>query len=308
MTNSDLSIVIPVLKLEGNPYLNGLLKALDEQTFPPKEVHLVIGDRRQGRAINFGVAQSHAKWVGTLDDDSFIEDADLLKKLVDALDNNPEFGLVGAACEIPDWATSFQKKAMLEIPRRYFRLQNEHVESDMVQHPCLVMSKELFEQIGGEDEELIRGLDPVLRKKVRDAGQKVVIVADTAVAHLLPADWKALCIMYFRNGVGSAYAQRHFPERVLELSDGNDKGSFVEVRSLPYRILRRFGCLLGRIFKGQWIVVSTDLAYGCGVMWERLRPSSISLAPHVEKVHSESVSGHPYGLTLHRVQLAEPKS
>lgn len=297
------SLVIPVLKMENHPFLNDLLGALEEQHLPPKEVHLVIGDCRQGRAINYGVSKSSSEWVGTLDDDSFIKDRALFLKLTQALRDREDYGLVGAACEIPDWATPFQKRAMEEIPRRSFPLQEKDVESDMVQHPCLLMSKALFEDIGGEDEELIRGLDPVLRKKVRDVGKKVVIVADTTVAHLLPSSFLKLCRMYFRNGRGSAYAQKHFPERVLELSDGFDGGVFVEFRPFWYRCLRRCFKLCSGLLRGRWLLFSTDVCYGCGVIWERVRGASPQAAPEVDSVSHECRSRDGYELHLHKVQL-----
>lgn len=297
------SLVIPVLKLENHPYLDDLLQALAEQDFPPKEVHLVIGDCRQGRAINYGVSKSRSEWVGTLDDDSFIEDRTLFSKLTQALVDQESYGLVGAACAIPEWATPLQKRAMKEIPRRSFPVQARDVESDMVQHPCLLMSKALFDSIGGEDEELVRGLDPVLRKKVRDAGRKVVIVADTTVAHLLPSSFRKLCRMYFRNGRGSAYAQKYFPERVLELSDGFDRGVFVEFRPLWYRCLRRSFKLLSGLVCGRWLLFSTDVCYGCGVIWERIKGASPQAIPKVNSVSHECVVRGGYELHFHRVQL-----
>jgi glycosyltransferase involved in cell wall biosynthesis len=305
---TDLSLIIPVLRWEGNPYLEGLLKALGEQTLQPLEVHLVVGDRRQGRAINYGASQCKGTWLGTLDDDSFIEDPKLLEKIVEALTQDDSIGLAGAACEIPPWASAFQKRAMREIPRRFFPVQSETVESDMVQHPCLVMSRELFQHIGGEDEELIRGLDPVLRKKVRDAHKKVVIVKNTAVFHLLPARFFELLKMYYRNGRGSGYAQRHFPERVLELSDGYDAGTFVEKRPFLYRLGRRLLHWFGAALAGRWIQWSTDGAYGLGVLVERCYPSSVMKAPRVKKVNSELQPGYPFQLWVHRVQLEDLKN
>jgi glycosyltransferase involved in cell wall biosynthesis len=301
----NYSITIPVLRLEEGPrkMVEDLLQALEQQRVPPKEVHLVVGDRRQGRAINYGVDASSTTYVATLDDDSFIDDPELFEKLLASMENDASLGMVGAACTIPDWATPFQKKAMVQIPRRFFPVQKETNDSDMVQHPCLMMRKDEFQKMGGEDEELIRGLDPVLRKKVRDAGLRVAIVADTWVYHLLPDGFLKLLRMYFRNGVGSGYAQKHFPDRVLELSDGYDEGQFVEKRSWIWRVMRRFLGLLGGLVKGQWIRIGTDLAYGLGVFKERLWPSPGSKVPKRKGVHLESWEGFTFEVKIHRVEL-----
>jgi hypothetical protein len=211
--------------------------------------------------------------------------------------------MAGAACEIPDWATPFQKRAMLEIPRRFFSTQKKSIDSDMVQHPCLLMEKSFFDEIEGEDEELIRGLDPVLRKKVRDKGRRVVVVANTWVYHLLPDGLSKLCRMYYRNGKGSGYAQRFFPHRVLELTDGEDGGVFVEKRSFVYRLTRRFFSWAESLFRGQWIKMMTDLSYGAGVIMESLFPSSKQSAPEIEDISEEAMTGFAYPICVHRVQL-----
>lgn len=299
------AVIIPVLTLEGNPYLEGLLKALGEQSVRPKEVHLVVGDRRQGRAINFGVSKATSDIVSTLDDDSFIDDVDLFKKLLASLKSDESLGLIGAACEIPDWASSFQKKAMKEIPRRWFPTQGKTMDSDMVQHPCLMIKKDLFESINGEDEELIRGLDPVLRKKVRDAGKRVAIVESTWVYHLLPDGFLKLLKMYYRNGRGSGYASRYFPERVLELTDGYDSGEFVEKRPFYFRVFRRLWGMLGYLMRGKFIVLGTDLAYSLGVCREKFVPSPLKKVPQVKEIKSDVWSEELDWVKVHYVDLVK---
>jgi len=298
----DYSLVIPVLKLEDNPWLPGLLSSLKKQSHLPTEVHLVIGDRRQGRAINFGVSQCCTKYIGTVDDDSVIDDPDLFKKILNEMQDDSSIGLAGAACEIPDFASGFQKKAMKQIERRYFPTQKKSIDSDMVQHPCLVMEKELFDRIEGEDEELIRGLDPVLRKKVRDQNKRVVVIKDTWVYHLLPDRFLKLIKMYYRNGIGSAYAQKHFPHKVLELTDGFDEGQFEEKKSFFYRVLRRFSKLFGALVKMKYIKVCTDLAYIAGVISERISKQELVI-PCVEKIETEIEENPEFKIYYHKVLL-----
>jgi glycosyltransferase involved in cell wall biosynthesis len=296
------SIIIPVLKMDGNPYLDSILESLKEQTFKPEAVHLVAGDRRQGRAINYGVKQSNTKYIGTVDDDTQIDDPELFRKLIDALENDSSIGMAGAACEIPESASKFQKKAMRQIPRRFFPVQKENTDSDMVQHPCLVMRRDLFLSIGGEDEELIRGLDPVLRKKVRDAGKRVAIIANTRIYHLIPDGLIKVMKMYYRNGRGSGYASRNYPGRVIELGDGYEKGEFTEKRPFIFRVFRRILSLLLSIIKMQFIKVAADSAYILGVIKEKLFPSYIKI-PEVKRIKTEERSGYPFRLFVHSVEL-----
>jgi GT2 family glycosyltransferase len=298
------SVIIPVFKLEGNPYLSSILKALSEQTLPPYEVHLVVGDNRQGRAINYGVSQIHTEYIATVDDDTQIDDSKLFEKLITAIDEDPDIGICGAACEIPDYASAFQKRAMRQIPRRYFPVTKLTCQSDMVQHPCLIMRRDLFLQIGGEDEELIRGLDPVLRKKVRDTGKKCVIVKDTWVYHLIPDSFFKLLKMYYRNGRGSGYASRNYPERVLELSDGNDNGTFVEKKPLIYRIFRRILGVFTALLTFKILKLFTDLAYIYGVIQEKFIPSYVGIS-NVEEITTEiDESYKTFKLYIHKVKLS----
>jgi len=302
--DSAYSLIIPVLKMEANPYLDSILESLSQQDFKPETVHLVVGDRRQGRAINYGVSQADTKYIGTVDDDSQIDDTELFRKLLDAMEADDSIGMGGAACIIPDFASRFQKSAMRQIPRRFFPVQSENVDSDMVQHPCLIMSRKLFLEIGGEDEDLIRGLDPVLRKKVRDAGKRVVIIANTWIYHLIPDGFWNVVKMYYRNGRGSGYASRNYPDRVIELSDGYDAGSFVEKRPLFFRVIRRFFSLILSILKLQFIKVATDIAYMCGVIKEKIHPSYTDI-PKVREIKTENQDGYPFKLFVHRVTLEE---
>jgi len=301
----EYSVIIPVLRIEGNDNLNVILTALAKQELPPKEVHFVAGDKRQGRAINYGVSQASCKYIATLDDDTIVDDNKLFSKLLEEMEKDPDIGICGAACEIPENATFFQKRAMCEIPRRYYPVQRESRSSDMVQHPCLIMEKKLFEQIGGEDEELIRGLDPILRKKVRDTGKKCVIAANTWIYHLIPDSFTKLLKMYYRNGRGSGYASHNYPERILELTDGYDDGVFIEKRWFIFRVFRRFFSLLYSIITLKFLKCATDIAYGLGVLREKISPSCIQI-PEINKISTEVENKkYPFKLFIHKVELEE---
>lgn len=298
------SLIIPVLKMEENPYIDSILASLGEQSLLPEAVHLIVGDRRQGRAINYGVSQTSTKYIGTVDDDSQIDDNDLFKKLINAMEADDSIGIGGAACTIPEFVSKFREKAMRQIPRRFFPVQKENIDSDMVQHPCLVMPRKLFLAIGGEDEELIRGLDPVLRKKVRDAGKRVTIIANTWIYHLIPDSFWKIVKMYYRNGRGSGYASRNYPDRIIELTDGYDGGNFTERKPLPFRIIRRLFSLIVSICKLEFIKIATDIAYICGVLKEKIFPSYIEI-PKVKKIKTEKQDGYPFEFFVHRVTLED---
>ncbi|HBC86813.1 MAG TPA: hypothetical protein DCZ94_07660 [Lentisphaeria bacterium] len=301
--NSDYSIIIPVFKLAGNKYINQLLQSIAEQAHRPLEVHIVSGDSRQGRSINYGASVSKTKYIATLDDDSIIDDASLFEKLVKAMESDTTIGIGGASCLIPGDASPLQKKAMREIPRRFFPVQKNNIDSDMVQHPCLIMEREYFNRIGGEDESLVRGLDPVLRKKSRDAGKRVVIIADTWVYHALPSSIWEIMKMYYRNGRGSGFALKYYPEKILELTDGYDKGSFVEKRPVSYRFIRRVIYVLTSLMNFKFIRFLMEISYTAGVIKEYLYPGYTLKKPEIDGISTSEKAGYPFKCILHEVKL-----
>ncbi len=301
--NADYTIIVPVFKLEGNKYIKQLFQSISSQTNKPLEIHIVSGDSRQGRAINYGVSVSSTKYIATLDDDSIIDDTELFDKLMRAMEADPTIGIGGASCLIPQDASPLQKRAMKEIPRRFFPVQEKNVDSDMVQHPCLIMEREFINKIGGEDESLVRGLDPVLRKKARDAGKRVVIIANTWVYHALPGTVAGIMKMYYRNGRGSGFALRFYPEKILELSDGYDKGTFVEKRPMPYRIIRRMGYIIGSLLNIKFIRFLTEVSYTAGVLKEYLLPGYTLKKPDIADIRKSEMNGYPFKCWLHEVSL-----
>lgn len=265
----EVSIIIPTLyKQERGLLLNRLINDLYNQTLQNFEVIIIEGDDRQGRAINKGVSIARGEYIVTMDDDTILGNENVLKNLISSLKNNKDYGIVGAATEIPDWANYLQKKAMKQIPRRYFPTQDKDIESDMVQHPCLAMRKDLFLEIGGEDEELKRGLDPILRYKVRQKKLKIVVVKDTWIYHLLPNTLSKLLKMYFRNGRGSCYAQFYYPTKVYLCGDGFEGSDFNYKEPLKKRILKSFMRFCDSIVNLQLIYFLTQIAYFTGYIYE----------------------------------------
>jgi glycosyltransferase involved in cell wall biosynthesis len=266
-TAPRITIVIPSLDGDRDGRLGALLASLRHQTFQSFEVRLMLLDPRQGRAINRAVRAGRGDIILTLDDDSQLGHPQILENLVKLLDSDPTIGIAGASTIPAPDSSPFQKDACRQIPRRYFPVVEHVVDSDMVQHPCLAMRKAVFEEVGGEDEGLIRGLDPLLRHRVREAGYRVVIAPYTWVSHPLPESIRKISRMYFRNGRGSAFASRHFPEKIYELSDGSPK-SFVPQRPLLYRAARYPIRMLRSALTLKWIRAVAELSYLAGYLLE----------------------------------------
>jgi len=218
VTDPLLSIVIPTIDKMREGYLPTLLSQLDHQTFRNFEILLVIKDTRQGRAINSGVALASGKYIVILDDDTRLGTNYILEKMVESMELHPEIGMAGVANLVPDDASWFVRRVMRELPRRTSPIVHEITESDLAEHPCCIIPREVFIEVGGENELIPRGLDPYLRQAIRQAGYRVVVLPELFIHHLPPGTFRKFVRQFYRNGKMAAYVNKFYPEFVVELA------------------------------------------------------------------------------------------
>jgi glycosyltransferase involved in cell wall biosynthesis len=262
----EVSVIIPTFDGYRDGYFPSLMKQLSEQTYQNFEIIIITGDQRQGRAINSGVDIARGKYLLTLDDDTRLLRRDSLEKLLRVIKADPGIGMAGGINTIPKSASSFVKRVMQEIPRRSTPKVAEITESDLAEHPLLIMRKDIFLQVGGENELLPRGLDPYLRMEFRRAGYKVVVVPEAYYSHLPPATFKKLVKQFFRNGKQAAFCNKFFPQWLIE-TPGTHVNDFVEKRSFYFRVFRYALNMLINLLKGRWIYISVYIAYALGFGW-----------------------------------------
>ncbi|MFH1078813.1 MAG: glycosyltransferase [Pseudomonadota bacterium] len=263
-SSPSLSIIIPTTDADRGGYFRRLLQDITDQTFQDYELIVVKGDVRQGRAINTGVDLACGKYILTLDDDSSLPDPATFSKMLQAMEKDPSIGMAGGNNTVPDWASPFVKRVMRQIPRRSWVPVTEVTNSDLAEHPCLIMRSDLFRKVGGENECVPRGLDPYLRKQFRDAGARVVLLPGVIYHHLPPKTWKNLLTQFYRNGYQAAYTNIHHPEWVIETPSNH--GNFIEQVAMWKRILRYPFRMLESLFSGRWIWLTCQLCYGFGVL------------------------------------------
>lgn len=260
----NLSVVIPTSDADRGGYFLNLLGQISTQDFPHFELIVVRGDPRQGRAINIGVTLAKGKYILTLDDDTSLPDAKTFSKLVAMMDAHPDIGIAGGNNVIPLDASSFVQSTMSQIPRRSWEPVEAITDSDLAEHPCMIMRTEEYKAIGGENELLPRGLDPYLRQTVREFGKRVVVVPDVRYHHLPPSSWRSLIRQYFRNGHQAAWVNRHYPQWVIQTPCHH--GEFVKIMPQWKRIIRYPRDLMESLLKRQWIWFASQLSYATGFM------------------------------------------
>jgi glycosyltransferase involved in cell wall biosynthesis len=260
-----VSIIIPTADGDRYGYLDSLLEQIRQQTFQDLEVIVVMGDTRQGRGINLAAELARGEYLLTFDDDSRLGTPVIIERLVAAMDGDERIGMAGCENRVPTDASWFVRRLMDEVPRRSSEPVTEVTDSDMAEHPCLMMRKTAFYEVGGEHEIIPRGLDPYLRREFRAAGYRVVIVPGIWIHHLPPPNFRNALRQFYRNGRMSALVSRHFPDLALDnaLAHGDTK---IEAKPIWFRAARHAARLLGAVVTLKWIYLATSLAYGFGVL------------------------------------------
>ncbi len=237
-TAVHVSVILPHFYSSRRDNVAQLVECLRRQTYPYTEVIVVHGVSPQGRAINTGARAARGRILVVLDDDTQMDQTDLLEKLVRTLEENPSVGMAGASIISPDKINAFQRSAARQFPRFHMPIVGEITDSDMPCHGCVAFPREVFEKVGMERENILRGLDPDLRVRIRQAGYRVVLVPGVRVYHPFPATLAKFLRLFFRNGYGSSYIQIFHPEINYDTDEALESKNFVPKRSFGYRILR----------------------------------------------------------------------
>ena len=238
-----ISIIIPTADATRDGLLPSLLEQLKLQAFRDFEIIVIIGDTRQGRAINCGAQVAEGKYLVTFDDDTRLGHTDLLENMANQIEQHSDIGMAGVANLVPPDASFFVKRVMKELPRRTSPMVTEIIDSDMAEHPCCIIPRDVFLKVGGENEIIPRGLDPYLRQAIRNAGYRVVVLPGIYIHHLPPKTFHKFVKQFYRNGKMAAYVNKFYPEFVIELTTRHgDKVS--EKRSTLIRVVSYIGRLL----------------------------------------------------------------
>ncbi|MCE2852287.1 MAG: glycosyltransferase [Roseiflexaceae bacterium] len=209
-TTPHVAVIIPMFA--GDTIPTALATSLACQTIQPHECVVVRGVSPNGRARNHGVSQSHAEWLLFVDDDAVLGHPDLIERLLLAA-QHPTVGIVGSARILPLNATPFAQAVATQVAR----IVNPVVPNDCVTNPdaphfycnitttCCLMHRSVFNQVGGFDETLTRGVDSEFFVRVRRmTARNIMQAGNTWVYHPAPATLSALWHKHVAYGRGHA--------------------------------------------------------------------------------------------------------
>lgn len=150
------------------------------------------------RGNNIGIKQAKGQYIMILNSDTIIKKGSI-EKLVNFLDKNPEIGIVGPRLINPDGSPQANCGRFLNLPVVFMMLFKEHfggseyVRSspkssqpvDWLMGAAFLARKEVFEKIGGFDENIFMYMEEVeWFYRAAKAGFKAYFLADSEIIHL----------------------------------------------------------------------------------------------------------------------------
>lgn len=141
-----------------------------------------------GRANNLGVARASGEFLLLLNPDTVLDEVQTIRHLVDALSDNPQFGLIAPLMHEP-------RKNKLVLPRygypsqRYLKLTKKlndlPGEIAWVLGACMLLKRSLFNEISGFDEDyFLYGEDIDICLRIRLAGHKIGFTNTVKIMHV----------------------------------------------------------------------------------------------------------------------------
>ncbi len=229
--NPRIAVIIPTLS--ATPL--DVEHMMAEQTLPPSQVVIVYRQSPNGYARNVGayrvsdgVASAQddpIDWYLFLDDDAVFGHPECIERLYRAA-SEPGVAIAGAARILPADASPFEWKVAQQVAR----IVNPIVPIDTRTNPdpphyhstitttCCLVSRSVFEAVGGFDPTLTRGVDTEFFVRVRrlhraDAPIHLVQAANTWVTHHAPRTMTTLWHKHYAYGAGHAQEVRRDPRR-----------------------------------------------------------------------------------------------
>jgi len=242
----QVSIVIPSLSGQFRP----LETSIRRQSFRDYEICPVVGVKPSGRARNVGARGAKGDILVFVDDDAVLGDEDTLANLVEPLPEDHTIGVTGASRLIPPDSSWFQCWVAREVPRIQHPIVEEPLETNpdpergyycQVTATCCAMRREVFEELDGFNEELIRGVDTEFFVRLRRRGYRIILAPNTWVWHPAPATLPSLLRKHFLYGVGHSQEVKCDPLR------SRRRFLYTPLHALAYLFLRTL-VLLPNVF------------------------------------------------------------
>lgn len=275
MTESFPTVTIIIPSLEGKEEnLRRLSDTICRSGIPndKQEIIAVVNVSPNGRARNVGAIHANGEYLVFIDDDVTFPDAGDLRRIVGFLDDREAVGLCGPAQQLPPGLSDLEHQRAVQMPRNHVESVDTFIETDMVTHACLAISRNVFFEIGMEHPNLISGTDPDLRHRVRSRGLKVGLVPNTTVYHPPVTGWRDHLRSNFLGGRRSRAVRREYPSYHFSADPDRTTLEEPDENTLTDRLIRQGSYLGRRLLQGHAWALAAQFSYQVGYTWETLFP------------------------------------
>ncbi|MDL1970809.1 MAG: glycosyltransferase [Candidatus Desulfofervidaceae bacterium] len=185
------------LIIVNNASTDGTKEFLDELTKQVSNVRIIHNEENLGfaKACNQGAKVAEGKYLVFLNNDT-IPLASWLEEMIGAAESDKNVGIVGSKLIFPDGTIQHAGVVVYDFPypvspyHIYYRKPTDIPEANIMKEyqavtgACMLIHKDVFERIGGFDEEFLNGYEDVdLCFRVRELGYKVIYCPNSMLYH-----------------------------------------------------------------------------------------------------------------------------
>lgn len=259
-----VSVIIPSLDGYRNGNVPRLLEDIKAQDFQDTEIIIIKAVSPGSAARNQGAKKAKGEYLIFIDDDVRLVDKYVIFNLVKTFSEDLKIGMVGAAMLMPENASFFQKCLIKECSFAYSSMITKNTDSDLVCHACQVIPRKLYFELGGENEELFRGEDAEFHHRMREAGYRIMLAANTGVYHPPQKNLIAMIKERLKSGFLGARDQVYYSHLIFEYGQGYTK-DFKRQYGFFFRVFRFiFERLIFSLISLRFIRLIFYISYGLG--------------------------------------------
>lgn len=256
-----ISIIIPC-KNEVN--IEGLLDDISRQTISfSNEVIKITGISPPSKARNTGAKKAKGDILVFIDCDIRLGDKMFLSNLINTLMSEEKIGQVCASIRTPPDSSKFQVRYAQEVPHSESPIVDKVTDVWVASTQCCALLRDVFWQVNGFNENIIRGEDSLLSYELNRIGYRIVIAPNTWCYHPTPESFVKLAMINIRNGEGACFVDIFYPELNIDVHPKSIIYISDKINILQ-RIRRFIVSILGAIFGMKILLLSARIFYIAG--------------------------------------------
>jgi GT2 family glycosyltransferase len=264
-----VSIIIPCKDEKVN--VQGLLDDISAQIISfDIEIIRITDVSPASKARNMGTEKAKGAVLVFIDCDMRLGNQSVLDNIVRPLQDDRSIGSVCPSILIPTEASEFQVRYAREVPHCEVPVVDKLTDIGLATTGCWAIRRDVFVQLGGFNEHIIRGEDSELAVRLKKAGYRIVLAPHTWCFHPSPDNIRQLIKTNLRNGIGVAFVDMFYPDLNVDVHAQGILYSS-ERKTVPGRIKRFLLQGIEATLRMKIIFLASKLFYALGYYYGFLK-------------------------------------